>query len=139
MLKAFGYIERVVKSDFFRKKNLFSSFVRNVKWATIYYKNLDYNCYDLLNCKLASGRLHYHDNSLARFKRAGYSRSYPGNILGVNYNVSNFHIDFCIYIATCTKELLDVYWSYADLDPQNLVNAVPDQGQKNTTFISNHL
>ena len=31
LLKAFGYIERVVKSDFFRKKILFISYVRNVK------------------------------------------------------------------------------------------------------------
>ena len=34
----FGYIERVVKSDFFSEKTYFTSFVRNMFWATILYK-----------------------------------------------------------------------------------------------------
>ena len=39
LLKAFGYIERDIKFDFFRKKTLFTSYVRNVKRATILYKD----------------------------------------------------------------------------------------------------
>ena len=40
LLKAFGYIEKVVKSDiFFSEKTYFTSYVRIVKWATIQYKN----------------------------------------------------------------------------------------------------
>ena len=31
LLKAFGYIERVIKFDFFRKKVFFTSYVRNMK------------------------------------------------------------------------------------------------------------
>ena len=31
LLKAFGYIESVVKFDFFRTKTLITSYVRNVK------------------------------------------------------------------------------------------------------------
>ena len=31
LLKAFGYIERVINSIFFQKKTLFTSYLRNVK------------------------------------------------------------------------------------------------------------
>ena len=43
-LEAFGYIERVVKSDFFPEKTYFTSYVRNVCWTTILYK---YHAHDL--------------------------------------------------------------------------------------------
>ena len=36
-LKAFGYIEGVVKSDVFFSE-IFTSYVRNIIWATILYK-----------------------------------------------------------------------------------------------------
>ena len=37
LLKVFGYIERVIKSDFFfRKKSLFTSYVRNVYLGSLY-------------------------------------------------------------------------------------------------------
>ena len=38
LFKAFGYIERVVKSGFFPEKTYFISYVRNMFWATILYK-----------------------------------------------------------------------------------------------------
>ena len=38
LLKAFGYIERVVKSDFFSNKTYFTSFVRNMPRAAILHK-----------------------------------------------------------------------------------------------------
>ena len=41
LLKAFGYIERVVKSDFFSEKTYFISYVRNMFWATIQFKYHD--------------------------------------------------------------------------------------------------
>ena len=40
LLKAFGYIVRVVESDFFfGQKTFFTSYMRNMFWATISYKN----------------------------------------------------------------------------------------------------
>ena len=38
LLKAFGYIGRVVKSDFFSEKTYFTSYVRSIFYATILYK-----------------------------------------------------------------------------------------------------
>ena len=39
--KAFDYIERVVKSDFLLERTYFTSYVRNLFWATILYKYHD--------------------------------------------------------------------------------------------------
>ena len=41
LLKAFGHIERVVKSDFFSETTYFTSYLRNIFWATILYKYYD--------------------------------------------------------------------------------------------------
>ena len=38
LLKAFGYIERVIESEFFSEKTYFTSYVHNMFWATILYK-----------------------------------------------------------------------------------------------------
>ena len=47
--EAFGYNERVVKSDFFLSENTYlTSYVHNMFWATILYKyHVKYILYDL--------------------------------------------------------------------------------------------
>ena len=37
-MKAFGYFERVVKSDLFLEKTYFTSYLRMMFWATVLYK-----------------------------------------------------------------------------------------------------
>ena len=42
--RLFGYIEGLVKSDFFSEKTYFTSCLRNMFWATILYKYHDSDC-----------------------------------------------------------------------------------------------
>ena len=48
----------------------------------------------------------------------------------INFSLINFFKVKTPYVHVCCYSDVDPHWSYADPDPQNLVDADPDLGQK---------